>query len=537
MSAFLYAWATGSAAASATDAPGERSPVNQVFQFAASTETVLAPDKPPRKSTAYLWIPEECRRLRGLIIMATNVPEQMLAGNATLRKACSDNGFGIVWAAPSFWNFGKNQNELEPVSVATLEKLLAGLAEKSGYEEITTIPWIPIGESGHLLMVCGLINQRPEKVIAGICVKNPQRPKNYSVPMLWTYGSAQEWGQKSGDVREEWRKHLSDYVGWAKDREKNEWPLSMLIEPATGHFACTEAMVDYLCDYIRAAIQVRLGPGGEIRPVDLNSGYLANLPVPGVTALSITRYSDAAAGDRARAWFFTEELARKAQRFAQANWNAGSQMVGLEAKEGCTATPYSFNSVTELFVKTDGEFQVTAKPEPVIPEGFVNAGEKLETPPGAATVEWICGPVAPLGNGRFRIALDRTWKAGVACYLIVRQEGSANVRPSFQPVMVKLQENMEGTPQRITFDSVEDLHPDSPPVALSAHSDSGLPVQFAVISGPAVIRDGRLELTAIPPRSKFPVEVTVAAWQWGRPEEPKVQTAPIAWQTVRVAPR
>jgi hypothetical protein len=34
-----------------------------------------------------------------------------------------------------------------------------------------------------------------------------------------------------------------------------------------------------------------------------------------------------------------------------------------------------------------------------------------------------------------------------------------------------------------------------------------------------------LRFTAIPPRSRFPVKVTVVAWQWGRSIEPKLKSA------------
>ena len=69
---------------------------------------------------------------------------------------------------------------------------------------------------------------------------------------------------------------------------------------------------------------------------------------------------------------------------------------------------------------------------------------------------------------------------------------------------------------------------------LTASSDAGLPVQFFVQAGPALIRDGQVVFTAIPPRSRFPVEVTVAAWQWGRGTEPKVKTAELVTQTFRL---
>jgi hypothetical protein len=50
-------------------------------------------------------------------------------------------------------------------------------------------------------------------------------------------------------------------------------------------------------------------------------------------------------------------------------------------------------------------------------------------------------------------------------------------------------------------------------------------VYYYVREGPAEVRGDTLVFTPIPPRSKFPVKVTVVAWQWGRSVEPKVQTA------------
>jgi hypothetical protein len=47
--------------------------------------------------------------------------------------------------------------------------------------------------------------------------------------------------------------------------------------------------------------------------------------------------------------------------------------------------------------------------------------------------------------------------------------------------------------------------------------------------GPAEVDGGILKFTPIPPRAKFPVKVTVVAWQYGRPTEPKLKTAePVA---------
>ena len=48
--------------------------------------------------------------------------------------------------------------------------------------------------------------------------------------------------------------------------------------------------------------------------------------------------------------------------------------------------------------------------------------------------------------------------------------------------------------------------------------------------GPAEIEGDTLQFTAIPPRAKFPVKVTVGAYQFGRPAEPKIQSAEPVFQ-------
>ena len=71
-------------------------------------------------------------------------------------------------------------------------------------------------------------------------------------------------------------------------------------------------------------------------------------------------------------------------------------------------------------------------------------------------------------------------------------------------------------------------------LTLMAKSDAGLPVKYFVVVGPTIVKDGSLVFTQIPPRTKFPVTVTVAAWQWGRGTEPKVKTAEIVKQSFQI---
>lgn len=469
-----------------------------------------------------------------MVILCTNVPEHMLVGHPAIREACRRNDLGLVWSVPTFWNFAKEYKGQDSAQLAFLDELLAGLAEGSGYEEVTTVPWLPIGESGHLLMVVGMLDERPERTIAGICVKNPHYPKrNRNVPLLWTFGTSQEWGQKDSDIRKSWDKAPEGFTNWARTREEARWPLSIVIEPGTGHFHCSDALAEYFGEYIDAAVEARLGKNGLV-PVDLESGWVATLPMPGLGDQPPIPYAQASPDQRKAAWFFSENLALRAQMISRTNWSAETALPGFVAGTGTSVSPFHFNSVTEIHVVTDGVFDVGASFLPQIPEGFHSAGENLAVPGAAPTIEWICGPFAPTADGKFRIALDRTWKTGAAAYLIARWPGDARTRPAVQPAIVRFQENRQGSPQEITFEPVGSLSRNSAPVRLQATSNSGLPVEFTVISGPAIIRDNHLELTTIPPRAKFPVEIKVAAWQWGRPADPAVQTAGPVFQTISV---
>jgi hypothetical protein len=528
---------------------GDPSPENQVFQWHATGENAGWPDGSKNTGTLYLWIPEKTRQVRGVVVMATNVPEHRLVGHPAIRRACAENDLALVWGVPTFWRFGKmaaapggepvdlkNIPDNNGIQVRFLERLLADLAEKSGYSELATAPWFPIGESGHLLMVCGMIDERPERTIAGICVKNPHSPKDRTVPLLWTLGTAQEWPQAQSDVRTAWVEQARGLGGWVGERARTGWPLSGIIEPGTGHFYCTEGMAEYFGQYITAACRARLsaeGSGG-LRPVDLSTGVLSGLPVPGGPDVPPVPYSESA--DKALLWFFNKELAEGARRLSAADWDAAPQLVGYADSGEVSVVPFGKPALHTLNVVTDGEFTVRSRLLGTIPPDFVAAGAPLARAPGDPIVEWVCGPYAPVPGqpGRFRVHLDRAWKNGGASYIVARHEGDATTRRSVQPAHLKLIENREGAPQTIAFPTLPDVPAATASLPLGATSDAGLPVSYFVVSGPAVVRGNRLIFTPLPPRAKFPVEVTVAAWQWGRPSEPKIQTAPVVRQTFRI---
>ncbi|MFZ4456854.1 MAG: hypothetical protein ACOYOT_11610 [Bacteroidales bacterium] len=526
-----------------------RSPENQVFQFMQSGTCTAWSDSSKTNSTLYLWIPENCKKLRGLLVLCSNVPEHMLVGHSAIRNACEVNNLGIIWSTPSFMNFRKSTKGDKTLNMALeyktavdfLQQMLDGLAEKSGYSEVATAPWLPMGESGHLLMVDALMEYSPERCIAGIFIKNNHLPpKNREVPTLVAFGTAQEWGQDKIDIRTRWNDVKSAYDGILNQRKQNpNWPLSYIIDGSTGHFDCSEKLALFFADYIDLAAKARLSNDGspKLKPVNLDKGFLADMPVPGHENRPVKAYSDLKPEEAALPWFFSKASALEAQSFAAINWKAATQIPAF-LNDSNKIAPFIFNGISKLIPTDFGSDGLTFTVKPImlenIPANFtVGAGDKLPKALGTPVLEWVCGQFKPIGNNKFRISLDRMYP-NTTSYLGVRQEGNDSIRSIFQPCGLTLPKNNSGKLQKISFEKIADVPVGTKSIKLIASSDASLPVEFYVVAGPAIIENGKLIFTKIPPKAKFPVEVTVAAWQWGKNSEPKVKMAEIVKQTFRI---
>ena len=522
----------------------ERSPENQVFQFAQSGTCTAWPDGSKTNATLYLWIPEKCKQLRGLVIMCTNVPEHMLVGHPAIRQACVANNLGIIWSTPSFMNFRKSVDKdnktlnmaLEyKTAIDFLQQMLDGLAAKSGYQEISTIPWLPIGESGHLLMVDALLEQSPQRCIAGVYLKNNHLPPhNRTVPVLTIFGSAQEWGQDKTDIRSNWN-NIDGAYNYATGQRKlyPNWPFSYVIDGTSGHFDCSEKITRFVAGYINLIAKKRIAPDGTLANLALGEGFVANLPVPGHENSSIKPFNLADTSSLKAPWYINRDMALSAQKIASINWHSSTQLPVFLDDSGKIAD-HSFNGISRIkpiLSDTDGiTFKVRGVMTDVIPSDFLNAGQKLSKTAFKPAIEWVSGQFKPLGNGRFRIMLDRSWP-NTANYVGLRLPGTDSVRAIFQPAGLTLTKNESGLPQKITFQPIPDVNAHVKRVTLHATSDAGLKVEYYVESGPAIIQENDLVFTQIPPKAKYPVAVTVVAWQWGRSASPKVKMAQLVKQT------
>jgi hypothetical protein len=308
-----------------------------------------------------------------------------------------------------------------------------------------------------------------------------------------------------------------------------------VIDGTSGHFDCSERLINYFAHYIDIISKERLSANGDsaLKPIQMDKGFFADLPVPGHENRPIKPYLQNDTNYSSSPWYLDKISALEAQSIANIKWKAATQLPGFLTDSGKIA-PFIFNGISKLtptYLGDDGlTFTVKSIMLDRMPENFVGAGEKLSIANGQPTVEWACGQFKPLGNNKFRICLDRTWP-NTANYIGARQCGTDTIRPIFEPCGLTLPKNNIGLVQKITFNKIPDVTAGISSIMLVAKSDAALPVEFYVVAGPAIIENGKLIFTKIPPKSKYPIAVTVAAWQWGRSIEPKVKMAEIVKQT------
>ncbi|HEX4125003.1 MAG TPA: hypothetical protein VHY37_09790, partial [Tepidisphaeraceae bacterium] len=149
------------------------------------------------------------------------------------------------------------------------------------------------------------------------------------------------------------------------------------------------------------------------------------------------------------------------------------------------------------------------------------------------TITPICGPVEQLSKDTFAVQFDRIGfdnpKRSGDIWFVLSYSGDKTFKPMAQQAELRVPiRNTKGTLQSITFPAIPDMSDReiTKPLQLRATSNLGLPVYYYVREGPAEIDDnGTLTFTPIPPRAKFPIAVTVVAWQWGRAAMPRIQSA------------
>ena len=496
--------------------------------------------------SAYLWIPENCKQVRAVIIGQHNMTEETIFEHPEFRKNMGKLGIAEIWITPGIdqrWDVTKGIQQI-------FETMMKNLSEISGYAELEFAPVIPIGHSAMATYPWNFAAWNPERTLAVLSIHGDS-PRTH----LTGYGRANlDWGTRTIEgipslmvmgEDEWWEDRLITSFDYR--REYPNAPLSFLADAGHGHFDISDELIDYLSLFLKKAVEYRLSKHSssdipvQLIPVEAKNGWLADRwrknEKPTAEAASYDKYE----GDKHHAfWYFDKEMADATEKYYANERGKTEQYIGFEQKgKLITFNPKSHVRMSPSFQpEADG---VTFHLKAVYTDTLRNEYSK-EHSTRPLRMSRICGPVEVVNDTTFtvrfyRMGLDNPKRTGGIC-LMASVKQDHKYRSAVQQVEIRIPyRNKEGIPQRIIFPKLSDVKASVKEISLKGTADSGLPVYYYVKEGPAEIKGDKLVLTKIPPRAKFPVKVTVVAWQYGRSGEPKVQTAEAVEQSFYITGR
>ena len=496
--------------------------------------------------SAYLWIPENCKQVRAVIIGQHNMTEETIFEHPEFRKNMGKLGIAEIWITPGIdqrWDVTKGTQQI-------FETMMKNLSEISGYTELEFAPVIPIGHSAMATYPWNFAAWNPERTLAVLSIHGDS-PRTH----LTGYGRANlDWGTRTIEgipslmvmgEDEWWEDRLITSFDYR--REYPNAPLSFLADAGHGHFDISDELIDYLSLFLKKTVEYRLPEHSsldapiQLIPVEAKNGWLADRwrknEKPTAEAASYDKYK----GDRNHAfWYFDKEMADATEKYYANERGKTEQYIGFEQKgKLITFNPKSHVRMSPSFQpEADG---VTFHLKAVYTDTLRNEYSK-EHSTRPIRMSRICGPVEVVNDTTFtvrfyRMGLDNPKRTGGIC-LMASVKQDHKYRSAVQQVEIRIPyRNKEGISQRIIFPKLSDVKASVKKISLNGTADSGLPVYYYVKEGPAEIKGDKLVLTKIPPRAKFPVKVTVVAWQYGRSGEPKVQTAEAVEQSFYITAR
>lgn len=482
---------------------------DNVYQWQTEINSPRVPAELGYQTRAFLWIPPQCGKVKAVLICGHNAMEEGVIESFEFRQGLSDMDMALVWVSP-----GWEPSDLFYVPNGAqdgFEEAMEELAEKSGYDELRTVPVAYMSQSAQASSPYNFAAWNPDRTLAIISMHgdsplsevlccghvNPYwGSRNIDgIPALMCVGEY-EWGEFRIESAFPFMKRYPDAT------------LSLLCDAGHSHSDCSEFEMEYILAFLRKAMEYRIDDEGHLRKLDKRDGWLADRWYPenrvpqqpySIHAAPFAEY----AGDRDSCfWYFDEEMAGLTEEYYLRE--RGKQPQKLVAWQNgkpvdkIRFTPEEDGLTFHFQVKYDGNDHSSSPVQ----------------------IRREYGPVRILNDSTFRITFHRTGFDGrktgwmmFDCY--------ANADSRYKRAILNLELRIpdkitDGQPQEINFPGLNDVYAGyDEEIRLLATSSSGLPVSFYVESGPAIVKGDSLILTGIPPRAKFPVEVTVVAWQYG----------------------
>jgi hypothetical protein len=508
-----------------------------VWQWSVNIHNVVSSETNDNPR-AFLWIPENCKQVRAVIVGQHNMLEEGILEHSGFRKKMAALGIAEIWITPGLDQVWDPKTNIQ----ATFDQMLDSLASVSGYTELKYAPVIPLGHSAMATFPWNFAAQNKERTLAVLSIHGDAPSTN-----LTGYGRPNlDWSTLNIDgipglmvegEYEWWEDRVEPGLKYKKANPKA--CVSFLCDAGRGHFDYSEQLVEYVGLFIEKAVKYRLPKTSAMyQPVTLiavnpDKGWLANRwhkdRLPEAKAAPYKLY----VGNKdSTFWYFDKDIAMKTEAIYSRQRGKKEQYLGYVQKNKLL----EYNK--DHFARYLGNFEPEADGLTFhLSPAFTDSLHTQRTNNHSATktvISRICGPVEKLNDTTFtvqfyRMGLNNVKRTADIC-LVLANDGDAIYKSAVQQMYIHIPyPNKEGIEQIIRFDSIPSINQRIKSVDLHATATSGMPVYYYVQEGTAEVINGKLVLTAIPPRAKFPIKVTVVAWQYGRSSEPKLKSAtPVA---------
>lgn len=493
------------------------------YQWSVAVKGFVSDDT-KSNPTAFLWIPEDCQQVKAIVFSQQNMCEETIFENARFRKTMSDLGFAIVWVAPGIdqkWNTASGCQEV-------FDTMLEDFADVSGYTEIKYAPIVPLGHSAMATFPWNFAAWNPERTLAIVSYKGDAPRTN-----LTGYGRENlEWGRTrnidgipglmiEGEY-EWWEARVNP--GLAFRMMYPESCVSFLCDRGHGHFDVSDKVVDYITLFLRKATQYRLPENqpleGSVKLTKINpqDGWLAGRWIANVKREKASPFLRYKGNEHDAFWYFDQEMAEATESYYKEP--SGKEMRYISFTMDGKLLPFAAASHAQYIVspklQKDFTFNIAAV--------FTDSSHRQMVANASANrkiqITKINGPVKQVNDTTFivdfyRMGMNNPRRTG-DIWLFAHAEEDNRFKNVVQQINIRIPYPLNGGErQYILFPGLSDVRYGTEQVKLNATSDKGLDVYYYIKEGPAKIEGNKLIFTKLPPRTKFPVKVTVVAWQYG----------------------
>ncbi|WP_243348114.1 T9SS type A sorting domain-containing protein [Parabacteroides sp. FAFU027] len=547
-----------------TDTQAQVNAPGQVWQWAIDVQGAVNANGQPR---AYMWIPPNCTKVKAMMLAQNNMEELSILENQQFRDSLASIDMGEIWISPNFdlnFNFQNGAGEI-------YLQMAKDLASVSGYSELINVPVVPIGHSASANFPFAFAAWSNERTLCTVSVSG-MAPYDFTnqfgqnfwcgrrvdyIPHLTCMGEFEGAGDYNNST---WTKIYNRI-------DTNQYtPFCFLPISGEYHFATSQRKTNFIAYFIKKAMQYRMAePATDSKLAVLNqiNPMTTGWRVDRWQKDMLPRYAPAPVASytgirRESYWCFDQDMALRIEDFKSTyfrktpcliayNQSTTPGVVGTKVPQTnnhvqCTLSFIPLNdsldfelsssfldSIPAVSGRCAGWMSTTNPSTGVVTNGTVGARIGHPADNSLSVIDRELGPIAKLGVDpatgitKFRMSMERGLGTGLTNYqqywiFSVAHPGDATYKASvLQADMSVNVYNTSGLAQTITFPQIANVaNVSAGPVTLNATSSMGMPVQYFIEEGPAQLQGNKVVFTKIPKSAKYPVKVTVTAWQWGR---------------------